>query len=298
MRQTAATGARAARIAAIAMLACAAAGVSALDWPLPAPSVAATFGTVAEGRLVTGVALAASGALVRSAEEGEVVFVAEEGVSQSGLPMALGSFIVVEHRREMSGVYSHLAPGTVSNYLRKVRSGDILGRSGSSGWAEGEGILFQVLDRKEGRWVNPLLLLPPLEDRKPPAIRSLYLLREGKTYQLGATERVGQGTYALALEAADPSDAAWTAGPLAPLSMRLSMNGEVVGKATFDVAGSSRGELVFFSSEPRPAKAIRGGEGRYVLAERLLTRGRVVFEAVVEDAAGNRRSASWAVSVE
>jgi hypothetical protein len=298
MRGRTSTDGLAARIAAIAIFALVAGGAGALDWPLPEASVSATFGTTAKGRLVTGVALAASGGLVRSSEEGEIVFTAEEGLSPSGLPMALGSFVIVEHRREMSGVYSHLAPGSVSDYLRSVRSGDILGRVGVSGWTEGEGLCFQIFDRKERRWVNPLLLLPPLDDDSPPVIRSLSLLRDGKAYQLGASARVSQGTYALVLETSDISDAAWTAGPLAPHSVRLSMNGEVVAKAIFDVAGESRGELVFFSSEPRSATAIRGGEGRYILAERLLTRGRVVFEAVVEDAAGNRRSASWTVAVE
>lgn len=274
------------------------AGVAALDWPLPDPRIAANFGTEATGRVVTGVALAAADGIVRAAEEGEVLFSAEEGKSASALPWALGSFIVVEHQRQMTAVYSHLAPGSVSDYLKRVKAGDILGRAGASGWAEGPGTLFQVLDRKEGRWVNPLLLLPRRPDDKAPSIRSLVLLRDGTSYPLGETPAVSQGTYALAIEASDPADADWTAGPLAPYSIRLSIDGQTVAKAVFDVASCSDGKLMLFSSEPRAAGALRGGEGRYILAERLLTRGRIGVEAVVEDAAGNRRSASWSIVVE
>lgn len=283
--------------AAAVVLACTIGGF-ALDWPLPDPHVAATFGTEAKGRLVAGVALAAADGLVRSAEDGEIVFAVEEGKSPSALPWTLGSFVIVEHQRQMQGVYSHLASGSVSDYLRRVKAGDILGRAGASGWAEGPGLLFQMLDRKEARWVNPLLLLPPQDDEKQPTIRSLVLVRDGKSYKLGEVGSVIQGTYALAVEASDPPDASWTAGPLAPYSIRLSMDGKSVAKAVFDVASCSKGQLLFFSEEPRPAAALRGGEGRYVLTERLLTRGRTVFEVVVEDATGNRRAASWSVVVE
>ncbi len=284
---------------AAALLACAAgAALAALDWPLSSPSLAATFGTAAPGGLVTGLALASAGGLVRAVEGGEILFCSDGPGGRSPLPSALGSFVIVEHARQVAGVYSHLAPGSASDYLRKVRPGDILGAAGASGWTEGEGLLFQAFDRKEGRWVNPLLLLPPLGDDKPPVIRSLSLLRAGKSYPLGETRSLGQGVYGIALEASDPSAAPWTAGPLAPYSIRLVIDGALAARCVFDVARASGGELVFFSEGPRAAAALRGGEGRYVLAERLLARGKVVFEVQVEDAAGNRRSASWSVLVE
>lgn len=283
---------------ATAALACAAAALAAMEWPLASATIAATFGTTAAGRLVTGIALAADEGLAHAVEDGELIFVSDGLISASGLPSTLGTFAVVEHSRNIAGVYSHLDPGSVPANARRISAGDAVGSAGSSGWAEGKGILFQSFDRQESRWVNPLLLLPPQADKKPPVIRSLSLIRGGKAYTLGGTVSVGQGSYALALETSDVSDSGWNAGPLAPYSIRLLIDGAVVANDLFDVAGASGGELAFFSESPRAASLLRGGDGKYVLAERFLARGRVVFEAQVEDASGNGRSASWSVLVE
>ncbi len=291
-------GARAIAAAAAMFLATGGAALRALEWPLSPAGIAATFGTQAKGRIVSGIALAASGGQVRAAGEGELVFAAGEGIGPSGLPSALGAFVVVEHDRRMAAVYSHLASGTVDGSARALGKGEALGASGVSGWAEGEGMLFQVYDREESRWVNPLLLLPPVADEKPPAIRSIVLSRGGDSFVLGDAKSLRQGNYSISLIVSDPSDAAWTAGPLAPYALRLSIDGTQAAKGVFDVARAVGGDLCFFSDPPRPASTLRGAEGGYVLAERLLTRGRVVFEAVAEDAAGNRRTASWTVTVE
>ncbi len=286
---------RAIVVVALAAACCAA---WALDWPLAPPRLAATFGTFAKGRVVAGVALAADEGLVRSAEDGEVSFMLEEGAHPGGLPTPLGSFAVVEHQKGMAAVYSHLAAGSLSTYLKKLKAGDILGKSGSSGWVEGPGLLFQVFDRRAGTWVNPLLVLPPLADDKPPVIRSLALTRAEKTFVLGETPALPQGTYRVSVDVADPADASWVAGPLAPYSIRLAIDGVEAAKYVFDVAKGVGGKLTLFALSSTPAGALKTREGRYFLAERLFSRGRTVLEVRVEDAAGNKRSASWTLLVE
>jgi murein DD-endopeptidase MepM/ murein hydrolase activator NlpD len=270
----------------------------AMDWPLTPPRLAATFGTVAKGRVVTGVALAAENSLVRSSEDGEIAFSLEDRSHPAGLPTPLGSFMIVEHKGGMAAVYSHIAPGTLSTYLRKPKAGDILGMSGSSGWIEGSGVVYQVFDRRASSWVNPFLVLPPLTDDKPPVIRSLALSRSGKTYVLGEVPSLPQGTYAVSVDVADPSDAPWIVGPLAPYMLRLSIDGVEVAKEVFDVAKSSGGKLELFAQNPIPAVELRTKEGRYLLTERLFTRGRTLLEIRVEDASGNKRSASWTIVLE
>ncbi len=285
-------------LAASFALAALAGPASAMDWPLAPPRLAANFGTFAKGRVVTGLALAASDGLVRSAEDGEVVFSLEDRRHPAGLPTPLGSFAVIEHQKGMAAVYSHMAPGTFSTYLRKPKAGDILGKPGRSGWIEGDGLGFQVFDRRAGAWVNPLLVLSPLADDKPPVIRSLALSRGDKTYVLGETAALPQGTYRVSVDVSDPADSPWTAGSLAPYGIRLAVDGVEIAKDVFDVARGSGGRLSLFSLSSVPVGELRMREGRYALAERLFTRGRTTIEARVEDAAGNKRSASWTVLLE
>jgi len=282
----------------LAVLACAAASGYAMDWPLSPPRFAATFGTFAKGRVIVGAALSADGGLVRSSEDGEIAFAAEDGSHPAGLPMPLGSFAVVEHQRGMAAVYSHLAPGTLSTRVKKLKSGDAIGRPGRSGWIEGSGVLFQVFDRRAGTWVNPLLLLPPLADDKPPVIRSLALSRDGKTYVLGEASSLPMGTYRVSADVVDSTGSPWAIGPLAPYSIRLSIDGVETVKYVFDVAKGSGGKLNFFAVSPIAADDLRTSAGRYLLVERLFSRGRVTMEIRAEDAAGNRRSSSYTFLVE
>jgi murein DD-endopeptidase MepM/ murein hydrolase activator NlpD len=270
----------------------------AMDWPLSPPRLAATFGTFAKGRVITGVALAADEGLVRATEDGELSFSLEDGAYPNALPSPLGSFVVIEHQRGMAAVYSHLAPGSLSTYLKKPKSGDILGKPGSSGWIEGSGVVFQVFDHSAASWVNPLLILPPLADDKPPIIRSLALSRADKVFVMGQANSVPQGTYGISVDVSDPADSPWTAGPLAPYSILLAIDGIEAAKDVFDVAKGVSGELMLFVHSPAASSKLRTKEGRYSIADRLFTRGRTVMEVRVEDAAGNRRTASWTVLVE
>ncbi|HET7839896.1 MAG TPA: M23 family metallopeptidase, partial [Rectinemataceae bacterium] len=242
--------------------------------------------------------IAADDGLVRAISEGELSFTFEEGSHPAGLPTALGSFVVVEHPHDMAAVYSHLAPGSISSYLKTVKSDSILGKTGSSGWTEGPGLLLQIFDRRLDQWVNPLLVLPPTVDTKPPVIKSMALVRGTKTYVLGDTASVPQGSYLITADVADPADSPWTAGPLAPLSIRLAVDGAEMAKEVFDVAEGKDGRLRLFSANPKDFAAYRTKDGRYALGERLLSRGKVVFEVSAEDENGNRRTASWSVMVE
>ena len=270
----------------------------AMDWPLSPPRLSATFGTFAKGRVVAGIALASDDGLVRSVDDGEISFSLEERSHQGVLPAPLGSFMVIEHKGGMAALYSHLAPGSLATAGKMPRTGTILGKAGTSGWIEGSGIVFQVYDRHAGSWVNPLLLLPPLTDDKAPVIRSLALTHAEKIYVLGETASLPQGTYKVTVDVADPADSSWTVGPLAPFSIRISIDGVEAAKDVFDVAKAVNGELMLFALAPVAAGELRTKEGRYIVAERLFSRGRVMIEVRVEDVAGNKRSAAWTLIVE
>jgi hypothetical protein len=302
MRETTGQRSRRKRLAALLVvvgLLCGVLGaVWAMDWPVESPKLAATFGTSAKGRIVTGIAIAASNGLVRSIDDGELAFAFDGGTTPSGLPSTLGSFVVVEHPNGLAAVYAHLLPGSVSGYLTTVKRDTILGSIGSSGWTEGQGLLLEVFDRRKGNWVNPLLLLPAIDDGKAPTIRSVALMSKDKSYVLGETKSILQGTYQVAADVFDATDAPWTAGPLAPYVIRLSIDGTELSREVFDVAVGKDGRLSLFSASPRPLSELRTTDGRYLLAEHLFTRGRSIIELSAEDAVGNRRDLSWSVSVQ
>lgn len=276
-------------------------GAHALESPLPASAAAATFGSPSRGRVLLGLLLAdtaapSGGSAVRAAAPGELVFAREAENPHTSLPSALGAFVAVEHQRGILGLYSGLAPGSAAGYLSQVKTGDLLGASGRSGWSEGPGLLFSLWDREAGRWVNPLLFLPPMPDQRQPAIRSAALGSGSRVYVLGETRSVPQGSYTVSVDVADPQDAPWSLPAAAPYSVRLLVDGRKVAELAFDVAEYREGGLSLARDGSKAG--FRGPDGRIVLLQRHFPRGRTLVELLVRDHRGNERQASWTVTFE
>jgi murein DD-endopeptidase MepM/ murein hydrolase activator NlpD len=88
------------------------------------------------------------------AETGDAVFAAADGrVTYAGRQKGYGKVIIIDHGREISTVYAHLADTDV----RKgdpVTAGQRIGRVGVSGNATGSHLHFEL--RKSGKAVDPL----------------------------------------------------------------------------------------------------------------------------------------------
>jgi len=272
--------------------------LSAMGWPLDAPIPAATFGTLNSGHFLTAVELASDGGLVRSADEGELVFAYDSAAASPSLPSTIGSYVVVEHPRGMAGVYAELARGSASSYLEKVKPGALLGTAGASGMAAGPGLLFGLFDRKAERWVNPFLLLPPLGDTTPPVIRSALLANAGSSYALGEVKSLPQGVYTVAADLSDSLASSRSDGSPAPYYVRLMIDGAKVAEFTSDVAAVKDGSLRLSSQSPKTSLEYARPDGKVILASRLFARGRSIIEILVRDYAGNERRSSWTVTVE
>ena len=277
-------------------LAAAAAALCAFEWPLEGGQPSLYFGSADEGRFATSMTFASEDGLVKASDDGELAFVCDSGIA-SKLPSTIGSYIVVEHPRGMAGVYSGMAPGSPSSYLRSIRKGSILGRAGSSGMAKGPSLGFALFDRAAGRWVNPLLLLPPLADKTPPVIRSAMLVKDGKRLPLGETKSVPQGQYSIAVDVADPLEAPGNPGTSAPYYLRLLIDGTKVTELSFDVVTARDGKFLVGADGPRGFEGCYAEDGRIVLASRFFSRGRAVIQVLARDYAGNERQASWALLV-
>jgi murein DD-endopeptidase MepM/ murein hydrolase activator NlpD len=121
-----------------------------LDWPLRGP-IAIPYGfrehAVFKAKFFNaGLDIrAASGAVVRTAGPGEVLF--------SGKLQGFGHVVVVDHGQNISTVYTHLSSARVREQ-DAVQPGAPLGVVGSTGAAGGYGFHFEV--RVEGAAKNPL----------------------------------------------------------------------------------------------------------------------------------------------
>ena len=100
----------------------------------------------------------------------------------------------------------------------------VIGRTGNSGWGEPNALIFQVSDNQKKVYINPLLLLPSVNDKIAPQIQNIVLINEQDTaFQVSGQKNVRQGSYELY---ADISDTVVQGGhSFSPFRITIFVNG-------------------------------------------------------------------------
>ncbi len=284
---------RASLIAAFCLAAFLACAVFALEWPTDSKSAPLTFGSGDHGRFVSGIVTGSKDGLVRAASGGELFFYLDKPELACGLPSTLRSFAALEGDDGLSVAYGGLAPGSVSAYLTKAETGDILGRVDRFS----EGLFLSVYDRAKQRRINPFIFMRPPADERQPSIRAAALAQGDKLWPLGDTRAVKQGTYELVAFVEDPDDARPEGTIRAPYRVRVFLDGAEKLNHVYEVSESKAGRAGFFGMGP-DAPAYWKPDGRVSLGSYLLSRGKASILIVVKDHADNEREAGFTVLVE
>ena len=279
----------------------------AMDWPSPAGTTTRNFGWNDSGQPQLGVSIRDEGDFF-AAEDGELLYRRREDDTASRFPSPLGSWIAIDHRDGIISIYSRyddarldsgLLTGTPPEaVVGQVQKGEILGKAGISGWTGSKGFYFQLFDRKERRWINPSMIIPPLEDTRPPAILSVRLRDEHeKLFDPGETRNLSQGRYFVLVDAVDtmlsPNEI-----PLAPYRIICSINGSEAGVLSFETYSARDGSLMVYRNGLVPVKQAYAPYPMYEAAEVWLSRGQTVLEIIAQDISGNARRVVYRLMVE
>jgi hypothetical protein len=273
------------------------AALLSMEWPSAAAEMHANFAGGSGKRPVLGYSFR-SEAPVRSVASGEILFIQNESEGLSGLPAPLGTWLAVDHGDGLIGIYGRLNEGS-NPFPYRIEQNSLIGFSGLSGWAGASGFYFSFFDRTEKRWVNPGMILPPLEDSRPPLIRSvIFRNSEGRDFNLAQTRALSQGQYRILVDAQDTRLGA-SDSPLSPHRITCYVNGAERGSINFETLSSRRGMLfVSTSAASAPASEVYEFYPSLSAGEVWLTRGQAAVEIIVEDIAGNSRIASFRFLVE
>lgn len=271
------------------------AGLRGMEWPDPTARLIENFGAPGDYGPTLGHSFQ-SGGVLRAAQAGEVIFQRHADDGASLLPSPLGSWMAVDHGEGIVGTYARYDAVETSAPRRIVEKGSVLGSAGSSGWAAEQGFYFSLYDRRERRWVNPSMLIPPAADTRPPTIRAVVLAgRDGAMVNPSQVRSLRQGTYRLLVDAFDTVDAAGK--PLAPYRILGFVNGIEQGALHLETIGGRDGRLFVHRTKPTPAKQVYAAP-YYDVGETRLSRGRAGMEIIVRDMAGNERIVSYQLNVE
>ncbi len=264
-----------------------AATLHAWQWPVSGPALHATFGTEAGGFVLRGVQIEGSEPGVYPVEAGVVVaVVARRDGSDSGLPSALGSYVVVDHDNSFRSVYAHLEPGYLPAVGQVVGPATRIGTVGSSGQIDRRSLRLYVIDLESGEYVNPLLLLPDLPDRSAPQVLEVYAADGEVLFDVRLLHELLPGPYEIVARIWDRAAPATGAVGFAPYSVRFVAGGQEIFAVTKD---RMRIEPQAARVEPGAinTQALYNADGLYRLGTIEVPHGSIEITIIARDLAGN-----------
>jgi len=266
----------------------------AISWPSDDAVLVSNFGVNENGKPVLGM-IFNGGTDILAAESGEVIFSRSGNESASRLPSPLGSWAAIDHGDGLISIYSRYyksggSDETANNgQLSHVHRGQQIAVSGTSGWSALRGFYFMLFDRRERRWINPAMIINPIQETRPPQIISVSL--RNAQGQLAQTNNLTQGRYTVVVNVTGGTPVSTPAsGRYAPQLILCSVNGSEVGALEFEAVSARDGIQMVYRNGLVPARQIYAHYPAYEAAEVFLTRGQVSLEVIVQDITGASRN--------
>ena len=266
--------------------------LSAMSWPTEDAALARNFGSNDNGMPVLGMIFEGETEILATGN-GEVIFSRSKNDGASRLPSPLGAWTAVDHGDGLISIYSRC--GAQSDQLREtvlVERQQPIAASGTSGWSSREGFFYMIFDRRERRWVNPAMIITPVQETRPPQILSVGL--RDTQGQLVQTGNLVQGRYRVVVNIAGGTQTG-APGPLsssqfAPQRIICSLNGAEVSSLNFEAVSARDGILMVNRNGLVSAKQVYANSPGFEAAEVFLTRGQVTLEIIVQDITGSSRN--------
>jgi murein DD-endopeptidase MepM/ murein hydrolase activator NlpD len=269
-----------------ALLTLAIGALDAMNWPCEGAALTRNFGWNDNGQPVLGMVFAGDTEAL-AADNGDVIFARGREDSASRLPSPLGAWTALDHGDGLISIYGRYGEGSLSS--DRVEKLEPIARTGISGWSKQNGFYFILYDRKERRWINPAMIITPIKESAVPQILQVGLQNESIITLNSPMQAVGQGRYAVLINAAGAAQGA-REYPLAPQRIVCSVNGAEAGSLNFDAVSARDGVLMIYRNGLVPAKQIYANFPAFETAVVILNRGQATLEVIVQDMAGNSRN--------
>jgi len=268
--------------------------LDAMSWPSESAVLIRNFGSNNNGSPVLGMVFG-GGAEILAAEKGEIIFSSGRNDTASRLPSPLGAWTAIDHGDGLISIYSRYNDVPPDNNLSNrefpltyIEKSQPIAGSGTSGWSAQNGFYFIIFDRRERHWINPAMIITPVQKTRPPQILSVELKNDQGLTQ---SRNLSQGRYTVFVNTVSPSVSPVTSGNfLVPHRIICLINGSEIGTLNFEAFSAKDGVLMVYRNGLVPARQIYSNAPAYEAAEFFLTRGQVNMEIIVQDLAGESRN--------
>ena len=271
----------------------------AYQWPVEDFILIKTFGDGLEGNFSCGVFLGGGPQDVAAVEDGDVIFIQDQDEGLSDLPSGLGNFVVLEHERSLVSLYANLY--SLNGELLSggsLKGGEPLGTIANTGEPSGVAFYLEMMDREFNRIVNPLRLLPLLEDSIFPVIENVEVVMEERFFLTEEGREVSSGEGELFAILYDPSQFHPFLQPTAPYRINLFINGEEFFYQPFEVIEARQGALTLITQkDQRSFQDLYAGKNRFRMGKYAFNPGETILEVIVSDFFGNETTKTYPVRI-
>ncbi|MCL1959882.1 MAG: M23 family metallopeptidase [Spirochaetes bacterium] len=268
--------------------------LDAMSWPSENAVLIRNFGSNNNGSPVLGMVFG-GGTEILAAEKGEIIFSAGRNDSASRLPSPLGAWTAIDHGDGLISIYSRYDDVSSDKKfsdqefsLTHIEKSQPIAGSGTSGWSAQNGFYFIIFDRRERHWINPAMIITPVQKTRPPQIMSVELKNDQGVTQ---SRNLSQGRYTVFVNTVSPAVNPAAGGNfLVPHRIICLINGSEIGSLNFEAFSAKDGVLMVYRNGLVPARQIYSNAPAYEAAEFFLNRGQVNMEIIVQDLAGESRN--------
>ncbi len=271
----------------------------ALEWPVVKPEIKSQFGQETAYSVERGLILEGE-PTVRTAGDGILLTIISESSNMTGFPSTLGNAVLMSHDDGLVSIYGNLKDTNRISGRVQIEKNTVLSTTGKTAWGNRENIcIFQIMDQKQEVFLNPLLLLPPVEDNRSPVIKNVFLeSASGQVFETGNPRRLRSGTYKIYALITDT----YTRNPveLAPFRISVIINGIESISVPFETLRETGGMLVPKVTPPYldGTVPLYNKDGFIYAGDVSLTRGRTEITVSARDFSGNERASVVMVQVD
>lgn len=258
--------------------------------------ITSTFGESRGDHFHSGLDIASFKQPVYAPAAGQVLYVHDRSRDPFGVQPGPGNFVLLDHGKGWWSGYFHL--NSVENFPSSLslKEGDKIGESGNSGHSYGSHLHFFFAKDNGSTYVNPLQVLPAVEDKNAPAIGDIKIHTNPDSYTRirsseTSTVRLTR-PYPVTVSITDPGLEKNTRRGV--YKLRWSLNGGAKQELVFDtlkqtpsgwrLSGSYGFERIFLNQD-------------YLLGEIEFVQGENRIWIEVEDHKGNRSSQEFEMNV-
>ena len=268
----------------------------ALDWPTDTQNFLRLFGQcVGESTFEQGLTFE-NASTVRAADDGVLLITLDKKYGTGAFPSTLGNALVFLHDDGLQTVYGNLEDTVIFRNRVTTESNAVIGRTGNSGWGKANTLIFQVSDSQKKVYINPLLLLPSVDDKIAPQIQNIILINEQNTvFQMNGQKNVRQGSYELY---ADVSDTVSQGGlSFSPFRITIFVNGTNIRTIPFETIAEKDSDS-YLGNTAFTATLLYRRKNELYLGKIILSRGKSDILITARDITGNEKSERFTIQVD